>query len=385
MWKIVRMTAPLLLLIAIIVGVLVLPIVSEPSSSVGLGKVEEAWQVIVNDFVDKNKIDQEALSTSAIKGMIEALHDPYTTYYDAAEFKRIEQTRIEGSYGGIGAVVTISDGNLTVVSLFEGAPAEKAGIKPKDRILKIDGASTVGMSLDEAVLKIQGKAGTQVTLEILHEGEVVPVTVVVTREEIKVPSVHAEVLTEEIAHIEITYFTTNTGSEMVSALEEVLRKNVKGVILDLRDNPGGPVDAAVSVASQFLKEGIVLYAVDSDGKKETWNVKAGGMATELPLAVLVNQNSASASEVVAGALQDYERGALVGTKTFGKGSINHFRQLSDGSAIYISIGRWYTPKGRQIEGNGLVPDIVVQRNDEDAAQGKDPQLDKAIEYIQGQL
>jgi carboxyl-terminal processing protease len=160
---------------------------------------------------------------------------------------------------------------------------------------------------------------------------------------------------------------------------------VKGLILDLRDNPGGSLDAAVSVASQFLKEGIVLYALNSDGERETWDVKAGGLATELPLAVLVNRNSASASEVVAGALQDHGRGMLIGNETFGKGSINHFRQLSDGSAIYITIGRWYTPNGRQIEGNGLTPDIVVDRTDQDIAEGKDPQLDRAIEYIKSQL
>jgi carboxyl-terminal processing protease len=172
---------------------------------------------------------------------------------------------------------------------------------------------------------------------------------------------------------------------MASALNEMLAKGVVGIILDLRDNPGGTLDAAVSVASQFLKDGNVLYALDSKGQKETYAVKAGGLATDLSLAVLVNSNSASSSEVVAGALQDHERGVLIGTKTFGKGSVNHFRQLSDGSAIYITIGRWYTPNGRQIEGNGLTPDIVVERTQQDIEQGKDPQLDRAIEYIKSQL
>ncbi len=386
MWKTVRITAPLLLLIALIVAVIVIPIVSEPfKSSAGLGKVEEAWQVIVNDFVDKDKIDQEALSEAAIWGMLEALNDPYTAYYSAAEYKDISQRLIESEYVGIGAVMTIDDGNLTVVSVFPDTPAEKAGIKAKDIILEIDGNSTAGMSLDEAVLRIQGREGTQVTLLVLHAGEENPVTIVITREEIKLSSVSTEVISGNIGLITVYYFSTRTGSEFLFALEELKAKNVAGIILDLRDNPGGALDAAVSVASQFLKDGIVLYALDNEGDKQTYDVKPGGLATDLPLAVLVNDNSASASEVVAGALQDHERGVLVGTKTFGKGSINHFRQLRDGSAIYISIGRWYTPNGRQIEGNGLIPDILVEITDEDIAQGKDPQLDKAIEYIKSQL
>ena len=385
MWKMIKVAAPLLLFIVLIVAVLVIPIVSNPPESVALGRVEEAWQVILNDFVDKAKIDQEALSTGAIKGMIEALDDPYAAYYDADEYRLLRGTSIEGSYGGIGAVITIDNGNLTVVSLIEGTPAEREGIKPKDKILEIDGISTAGMSLDKAALKIQGKAGTQVTLLILHQGEENPVTIVVTREEIKVPSVRLKTISENIAHIKIDYFSIRTGSELASVLEETQASGVKGLILDLRDNPGGSLDAAVSVASQFLKEGIVLYALNSDGERETWDVKAGGLATELPLAVLVNRNSASSSEVVAGALQDHGRGMLIGNETFGKGSINHFRQLSDGSAIYITIGRWYTPNGRQIEGNGLTPDIVVDRTDQDIAEGKDPQLDRAIEYIKSQL
>jgi carboxyl-terminal processing protease len=165
----------------------------------------------------------------------------------------------------------------------------------------------------------------------------------------------------------------------------MLASGARGIVLDFRDNPGGVVDSAVTVASQFLKEGTVLYALDSEGRKVSWDVESGGLATDLPLAVLVNGNSASASEVVAGALQDYERAPLIGNQTFGKGSINHFRQLSDGSAIYISIGRWYTPNGRQIEGQGLTPDMVVERTEQDVQQGKDPQLDKAIEYIKSKL
>ena len=410
MGRMFRIAVPLLLLTVVLVLVVTslgascsLSSLSSPTPTPKqLGVVDEAWSVILNDYVDKDKIDQNALSSSAIKAMLESIHDPYAAYFDAAEFKTIEQMNVQGIYGGIGAMVTIKDGQVTVIAPIAGTPAEKAGIKPGDKILAIDGNSTQGMSLEEAVLKVQGNPGTKVTLEVLHQGEETPITLVITREEINLPSVYPEIgnvtstpsttpvptvtpLPNGIAIITITYFSERTGDEAVSALKDVLASGAKGIVLDLRDNPGGILDSAVAVASQFLKQGIVLYALDSSGKKETWDVKPGGLATDVPLAVLVNGNSASASEVVAGALQDYGRAPLIGNQTFGKGSINHFRQLSDGSAIYISIGRWFTPNGRQIEGNGLTPDIVVNTTEQDIQQGKDPQLDRAIEYIKSKL
>lgn len=410
MGRMFRIAAPLLLLTVVLVLVVTslgasckLSSLSSPTPTPKqLGVVDEAWSVILNDYVDKDKIDQNAMSSSAIKAMLESIHDPYAAYFDAAEFKTIEQMNVQGTYGGIGAMVTIKDGQVTVIAPIAGTSAEKAGVKPGDKILTIDGNSTQGMSLEEAVLKVQGDPSTKVTLEVLHQGEETPITLVITREEINLPSVYPEIgnttstpsttpaptvtpLPNGIAVIAITYFSERTGDETVAALKAVLASGAKGIVLDLRDNPGGILDSAVTVASQFLKQGIVLYAVDSSGQKETWDVKPGGLATDVPLAVLVNGNSASASEVVAGALQDYGRATLIGNQTFGKGSINHFRQLSDGSAIYISIGRWYTPNGRQIEGNGLTPDIVVNATEQDIQQGKDPQLDRAIEYIKSKL
>jgi carboxyl-terminal processing protease len=410
MGRMFRIAAPLLLLTVVLVLVVTSLGASCNLSSLSsstptpkqLGVVDEAWSVILNDYVDKGNIDQNAMSSAAIKAMLESIHDPYAAYFDAAEYKSIEQINLQGIYGGIGAMVTIRDGQVTIIAPIAGTPAEKAGIRPGDKILTIDGNSTQGMSLEEAVLKVQGNPGTKVTLEVLHQGEETPITLVITREEINLPSVYPEIgnvtsipsttpaptvtpLPNGIAVITITYFSERTGDETVAALKDVLARGAKGIVLDLRDNPGGVLDSAVTVANQFLKQGIVLYALDSSGKKETWDVKPGGLATDVPLAVLVNGNSASASEVVAGALQDYGRAPLIGNQTFGKGSVNHFRQLSDGSAIYISIGRWYTPNGRQIEGNGLTPDIVVNATEQDIQQGKDPQLDRAIEYIKSKL
>ncbi len=379
-----KVSLPWVIFIILIIAILAISVLTKPSTEPGLGQIEEAWQVIFNDYVDRDKLDPQALSSAAIRGMIEASGDVHAAYYDAEEYEAL-QARQGGTYGGIGAVVTIDNGQLTVIAPIEGTPAETGGIKPKDKILEIAGESPAGLTLEEAAVKIQGEIGTQVTLLVLHEGEGNPVALVFIREEVNVPSVYKEVLPEKIAHVRITSFSSRTESELVSALEDVRGEGVKGIILDLRNNPGGTLDAAVSVASQFLEGGQVLYSLDSKGDKETWEVREGGLATDLPLAVLVNGGSASASEVVSGAIQDQERGVLIGMQTFGKGSINHYRELSDGSAIYISIARWYTPNGRQIEGNGLTPDIVVEMTEQDIEEGKDHQLDKAIEYVEGQV
>jgi carboxyl-terminal processing protease len=347
--------------------------------------LEEAWQVIINDYVDSDEIDLERLSQGAIEGMINALDDPYSAYFDAEQYE-LSQYSLQGSFGGVGIEVTVGEeGELVVVAPIVGTPAQRAGIMPGDRILAIDGEKTEGMHFIEAVLKIRGEPGTQVTLRVLHEGEDVPHDYVITREEIDAASVLPKMLPGNIAHIEVSHFTSRTGSEMTSALEDIIADDVSGIILDLRDNPGGVLKAAVAVASQFLEEGIVVYVIDGEGNEEEWRVEEGGLATKLPLVVLVNSNSASSSEVVAGALQDHMRGIVIGTQTLGKGTVNHFRELSDGSAIYITSARWYTPNRQQIEGQGITPDEIIEITEDDLARGHDPQLERAIEYIESQL
>jgi carboxyl-terminal processing protease len=347
--------------------------------------VEEAWQVIVNDYVDRNDIDLDKLSQGAIEGMIDALGDPYSAYFDAEQY-RLSQYSLEGSFGGIGIEVTIDEeGQFVVVAPIVGTPAQREGILPGDKILEIDGETTNGMEFVEAVLKVRGEPGTRVTLRILHEGEDVPQDYTLIREEIHTASVLPKMLPGNIAHIEVSQFTSRTGSEITSAIEDIIAGNVSGIILDLRDNPGGVLKAAVTVASQFLEDGVVVYIIDGEGNEEELKVEKGGLATELPLAVLVNGNSASSSEVVAGALQYYQRGIIIGTQTRGKGTVNHFRELSDGSAIYITSARWYTPGKQQIEGQGIIPDEIIEITEDDIAHGYDPQLERAIEYIESQL
>ncbi|HEY48415.1 MAG TPA: S41 family peptidase [Dehalococcoidia bacterium] len=388
--KLTRITAPIIIIAALVavylagaygLSPLVTPCPDEPEFDI----VEEAWQVVVSDFVDINELDLSVLSEGAVKGMIESLDDPYSAYLTAEQYELMQSSQIEGHFGGIGAELTIIGGNLTVVSTLEGTPAEREGLMPGDVILAVDGKSTEGITLEDAVLTIRGKPGTQVTLLVLHQDEEEAEDIVITREDIKTPTVYTDILPGNISHIEITRFTGLTGQELVSELQDLLEQDIAGVILDLRDNSGGVLSAAVTVASQFLDGGIVVYAISNQGERDEWAVEKGGLATTLPLAVLVNGNSASASEVVSGALQDYRRGRLIGTVTLGKGSINHHRQLSDGSAIYITIARWYTPNGRQIEGDGLTPDDEVEITIEDIKQGHDPQLERATEYIESQL
>lgn len=361
---------------------------SSPSES-EFDLVEEAWQVILGDYVSSDEIDLDMLSRGAIQGMIDALGDPYTAYFDAEHYEQNQhklEGSIESSFEGIGAVITVdSEGNLVVIAPIAGAPAHREGILPGDVILQIDGETTEGMGLVEAVLKVRGELGTQVTLTVQHPGSEQLEDIVITREEITVASVLPKMLPGNVAHVEIHYFSNRTGSDLISALETLIAGGAQGIILDFRNNPGGPVTAAVTVASQFLKEGVVVYIVDADGEEEVWEVEEGGVATELPLAVLVNGGSASASELVAGALQDHDRGPIIGTPTLGKGAVNHFRKLSDGSAIYITSGRWFTPNRQEIEGQGITPDWSVEFLDEHVESGADPQLQRAIEYIESQL
>jgi carboxyl-terminal processing protease len=388
MWKVVRIAAPLLLVILLIAAYFGAGCdwsrwATSPTER-EFDLIEEAWQIILDDFVDSDELDLNKLSQGAIEGLIEALDDPYSDYFDADHYA-LTQDELKGSFGGIGVKIKIDEeGQLTVVAPLVGSPAQREGIMPGDKILEIDGETTEGLSLTEATFKVRGELGTQVTLRILHQGEDVPQDIVITREKIELASVLPSILLDNIAHIEVSHFSSRTGAEIISALEDITADGVSGIILDLRDNYGGVLEAAVDLASQFLEEGVILYVIDGKGNRETWEVREGGLATDLPLAVLVNGISASASEIVAGALQDHGRGVVIGTKTLGKGSVNHFHKLSDGSAIYITTARWYTPNERQIEGQGILPDVTVEITAEDIEADYDPQLERAIEYIKSQ-
>lgn len=328
----------------------------------GIGSVVEAWGIITERYVERDKIDEDALAEAAIKGMVEALADPYTAYLDVEAY-RMSLADMEGQYEGIGAGVALEEGQIVIVAPFADSPAARAGIRAGDIILEIDGQATSEMSLVEAAIFVRGPKGTAVRLLIQHPGETEPEEIVVVRDEIKQPSVHFEMI-GDIAYVSISRFTERTNSELSPILESLGQQQVRGIILDLRHNPGGSLSVVVDVVSRFVADGVVLSVVDNEGKREVYEVTYQEVTTELPMVVLVDGYSASGSEVLAGALQDNERAIVAGGKTFGKGSVNRLYQLRDGSGLYITIARWYTPDGRLIEGGGIEPDFELDLSGE---------------------
>jgi carboxyl-terminal processing protease len=333
--------------------------------------LSEVWQALNNNYVDKTKLDPKKLSEGAARGMMESL-DPFSSYVDPDTHK-LEMTSLAGKFEGIGAVISMKDNQLTVVSPVADSPADKAGIQPGDKILEIDGQRTSNMSLVEATFKIRGAKGTTVKLLVLHSGDTEPVLIDIVRDEIKEQSVSLE-MRDDVAYIKITQFLKSTGDELQTALTEAMGKGARGVVLDLRNNPGGLLTSSADVASQFLAMGLVAKVVDNEGNESVVPVNKGGIATHLPMVVLVNNGSASASEIVAGALQDYGRAKLVGSQTFGKGSVQIIHDLSDGSALHITAYKWLTPNGRPIDGVGLTPDIVSDLKDQAL-------VDWAVQYL----
>ncbi len=345
-----------------------------PSLGPGLDSIAEAWDVIVNDYVDKDNLDTDTLSQAAIKGMMEALDDPYSAYLDA-EVYQLSLSDLAGKFEGIGAYVALKDEQIMIIAPIADSPAARAGIKAGDIILGINGKSASEMSLAEAVLYIRGPKDTSVRLLILHQGETEPEEIEIVRAEIEVPSVYFE-MKGDIAYINITYFSERTDEELSPVLESLTEEAATGIILDLRSNPGGLLQTVVDVASRFLQEGVVVDVVDNQGEHTTSTVKPKGTTTDLLLVVLVDSYSASGSEVLAGALQDHARATIAGTTTYGKGSVNIMHQLKDGSGLYITTARWFTPNGRPIEGEGIDPDYELELEGEDAIQW-------AIDYLKG--
>jgi carboxyl-terminal processing protease len=343
-----------------------------PSLGPGLDSIAEAWDVIVNDYVGKDGLDTNTLSQAAIKGMVEALDDPYSAYLDAETYQ-LSLSDLAGKFEGIGAYVAVKDEQIMIIAPIPDSPAAKAGIKAGDIILGIDDKPASEMSLAEAVLYIRGPKGTSVRLLILHQGETEPEEIEIVRAEIELSSVYFE-MRGDIAYINIAYFSERTNEELSPVLQSITQEAATGIILDLRSNPGGLLQTVVDVASRFLKEGVVVDVVDNQGQHTASTVKPKGTTTDLPLVVLVDSYSASGSEVLAGALQDYARAIIAGTKTYGKGSVNILHQLEDGSGLYITTARWLTPNGRPIEGEGIDPDYELDLEEVDAIQW-------AIDYL----
>lgn len=320
------------------------------------------------------------LMRSSLAYMVVALGDPHTSFMDPIQLQQSQMT-LDGEYEGIGAFVDTTTEYVTIITPMEGSPAEEAGLKPNDIVLAVDGKDMTGVPGEVVISHILGPAGTEVVLTIEREGEPAPFDVPVIREHIVVPSVISETLEGDIAYLQLTTFGADSADELHDALEALLAENPKGLILDLRNNGGGYLYTAVEISSEFV-DGIVLYEEYGDGERDEYQANEDGIARDIPLVVLVNGGTASASEILAGAIQDYGRGTLVGETTFGKGSVQTPITLSNGEgALRVTIAHWYTPDNRLIHGIGLEPDIVVELTDEDMEQDRDPQLDRAIELI----
>ena len=306
--------------------------------------------------------------------MLEELDDPYTSYLDIETYQ-LGLSGLQGEMEGIGAQVAIRDEKLTVIAPIADSPAAGAGVRAGDVILEVDGSPTTDMSLAEAVLNIRGPKGTRVRLLILHQDETEPEEIEIIRAKIELTSIHFEMM-EGIAYINITYFSGRTDEELSPVLESLAEEGAEGIILDLRHNPGGILDEVVKVVSHFVPEGMVLNVVDNQGGRTAMEVRPGVVTTDLPVVVLVDEFSASGSEVLSGALQDHGRATIAGCQTFGKGSVNILRRLDDGSGLYITTARWLTPEGRPIEREGIKPDHELEFEGEEAIQW-------AIDYLKG--
>lgn len=353
---------------------------NEQSSNVDFSVFWRAWDLIVEKY--DGQLDYQNMVYGAIRGMTESLGDDYTSFLSPEDAQRLEQD-LSGVIYGIGAEVGIKNDVLTIIAPIEDSPAKKAGLMPGDVITAIDGENTNNMNLDVAVYKIRGDEGTSVKLNILREDKELEFEI--KREKITVSSVDSEILDKNIGYVEIRRFDENTTSSLRDALDNFIAHNTSKVILDLRDNPGGYLDESISVTSEFVKSGVVVTEkkdTESDTKYDYKSTGRGKMTSkDIKIIVLVNEGSASASEIVAGALQDYKRATIVGMTTFGKGSVQEIENLSRGAQIKITVAHWYTPYGRNITKEGIKPDIEVDLTEDDYNNDRDPQLLKAIELL----
>ncbi len=327
--------------------------------SVDFKQFWETWDMVKNRYVDQ-PVDDVDLFYGALEGLVQGLDDPYSEYFPPQEAKEFVES-LTGEFDGIGAEIGKRDGQLIVIAPIAHSPAERAGIKAGDMIFLIDKEDVSALSIDEAVSKIRGKKGTQVTLTVASKEDTQVRDVVITRDTIVIPTIISEMKEGSIAYVRMSAFSDDTDVELKKTVKELLTKNPKGFILDLRSNPGGYLDTAVNVASLWISSGpVVLEGSEKTGKQALDATGRDVLLADVPTVVLIDGGSASASEIIAGALQDTKKATIVGQTSFGKGSVQDVQPLPDGSAIKLTIARWYTPNGRQIDKEGIVPDVVVE-------------------------
>ena len=341
----------------------------------------QTWDLLHKQYVDQ-PVSDELLMRGAIRGMMDSLGDPHTSYIDPEEYKNLTtQLQDENTYEGIGAWVDTTSEYLMIISSIPGSPAEKAGLRIGDKVIAVDGQDMTGVDGELVRKKILGPAGSTVHLKISRQG-VDSFDVNVIRAKINLPNVEGRMLDGNVAYVRVYIFSNNIDQQLRTTLKDLLANKPSSLILDLRDNTGGYLDSAVEVASEFIDRGDIAYEQYGDGSRQTLEAHTGGLATQIPMVVLINQGTASASEIVAGAIQDLKRGSLVGEKSYGKGSVQLETPLvNDQGAVRITIAHWLTPNGRLINGIGLKPDYEVQLTQADVDAKRDPQLEKALEVL----
>lgn len=345
----------------------------------------KVWDLLKEKYVDNSSLDAQKLVYGAIKGMLGATGDPYTTFFDPRETKSFSQD-LENSFEGIGAELGIKDEILTVIAPLEDSPAAKAGLRAGDKILKVDGKSTIDMTIDGAIDIIRGKKGTAVTLTVLHQGDQETKNISIIRETISVKSVRMEFKPDNIAYLKINKFGDGTETEFDAAANQIISRDIKGIVLDLRNNPGGFLDKAVDVASRMIPKGkVVVSEVDNAGKKDVLYTVGGDKLGSIPTVVLINEGSASASEILAGALRDNRGATLVGKKSFGKGSVQELINLTGNSSVKITVAKWMAPNGDYIMDKGIDPSVEVDLSLDDFNNNRDPQMDRAFEIMREML
>jgi len=343
----------------------------------------EAWEKIEQNFLGDIP-GEKTITYAALRGSLSALEDPYTFFVEP-EAHAVEEEELRGNFGGVGAFVSKAENGDVILSPMPDNPAEDAGIQDGDILVAVDGWPLASETpLDEVIERVRGEIGTEVILTVIHPGESEAIDISVTRQPIVQPSVDYRLVEADpsIGYIRLFKFSGESGGEVAAALEDLISLGVEGIILDVRQNPGGLLTAAVEVSDHFLDEGPILYQISKSDDEKVFTASDETIAPRIPLVILVDGSSASASEIVAGALQDRERAILVGSTTFGKGSVQLVHELSDGSAVHVTIARWYTPDRHQIDKFGLQPDIEVEQSHESAGTDDDLALQAAIEYLQ---
>lgn len=339
------------------------------------------WELLHNRYVDRGNLNTQELVYGAINGLVNAVGDPYTVFLKPKESEEFAQ-QISGSFGGIGIEIGLRKNILTVIAPIKDTPAARAGLLAGDKILKIGNKSTEGMKVEEAVGLIRGPKETKVTLTIAHESLDKVKEVTMSRDTIKIPAVDWKMLDENVAYVEMFVFNKNVDEEFKKAAEEIVKSKASKIILDVRNNPGGLLDSSVNIAGYFLDSGkIVTIEKFGNGKENQFRTQPNGLLKNYPLIVLINKGSASASEILAGALKDNRGVLLVGETSFGKGSVQEVDELAKKASVKITIAKWFTPSGISINENGIKPDVEAKKSEEDVKNEKDPQLDKAKELI----